>query len=83
MINIVRSPKWIGGSGAENTWIAEEVETKRRGTSLCGAIFAARQCALNYFFGGSTNAFVRGRKDRVTVKKQGARFVAVYANEAA
>ncbi|MEW6304854.1 MAG: hypothetical protein AB1705_15370 [Verrucomicrobiota bacterium] len=84
MIRIVKHPKWIGGSGAECRWVAEETTTKRRGGSLCCASSAAKQCALNYFFGGSTARFVQGRAERVSLKKAGNdRYKATYHEEAA
>lgn len=80
VIKIVRRPGWIGGSGSDCAWVAEETETKRRSSSLIGPMGAVRGCALNYFFGGQTKAFVRGRGERVKVKKRGARFVAIYSD---
>ena len=70
VIEIVRRPKWIGGSGRDNQWEAREIVTGRKGTSLCNVRSAVDQCARNYFFGGSTKAFVRGRGDQVTVRKR-------------
>ncbi len=77
-LRIVRQPKWIGGSGPDNKWYAQETETKVRGTSLSGAVHAARNCALKFFFGGNTKAFTKGRDAWLKLEKSGAHYVARY-----
>lgn len=74
-IKIVRRPKWIGGSGVDNQWVAEELSTHRRGTSFYSPRSAVENCACNFFFGGSTKA-KRGSRG-VLVERDGNKFKAM------